>query len=105
MISLQQIKLPITHLEEELQEKIADILGLTFEQVKDFHITKRAIDSRKKRQMIYFVYSIELSIENELNVLKSKIAKKNTKFHRICMKKPNVYEIPEVNVTKQDKRP
>ena len=37
MISLQQIQLPITHSDKELQEKIAELLGLDFEEVKKHH--------------------------------------------------------------------
>jgi len=92
MLSLQQIQLPITHSDDELQEKIAEFLGLDFEEVKNFKITKRAIDSRKKRQMIYFVYSITIELENESKVLKSDTVKKNTKHHRIEIKEPYVYE-------------
>ena len=71
MISIQQIQLPITHSDDELQNKIAGLLGLGFDEVKNFKITKRAIDSRKKRQMIYFVYSVTVELDDEKKILKS----------------------------------
>ncbi|MFC2132416.1 NAD(P)/FAD-dependent oxidoreductase [Bacteroidota bacterium] len=55
--------------------------------------------------MIYFVYSIELSINKELNVLKNRIAKKNIKLHRIEIKKPYIYEIPKIDICRTDKKP
>ncbi len=102
MISIQQIQLPITHSDKELQKKIAGLLGLGFEEVKNFTITKRAIDSRKKRQMIYFVYSVTVEIEKEGEVLKSKAVKKNAKHHRIEMKEPYIYEIPKAGAKKSN---
>jgi len=107
MISLQQITLPITHSTDDLQQAIADILGLGFEDVKDYKITKRAIDSRKKRQMIYFVYSVTVKIKNkiETKVLKSKAVQKNIKHHRIEIKEPYTYELVKGAKLRTDKRP
>ncbi len=94
MISIQQITLPITHSEKDLQNKIAEILWL--KEVLEFVITKRAIDSRKKNQMIFYVYSVTIEIENEEEVLKNKSVKQHTKHHRIEIKEPYIYEIPKV---------
>ena len=105
MISLQQIILPITHTENELQKKIAEILGLTFSEVCNFTITRRAIDSRKKRQMIYFIYSVALTIDKEADILKNKIARKNAERHRIAIKEPYIYEIPKIDIRKIEKKP
>ena len=115
MISLQQIQLPITHSDEELQNKIAELLGLDFEEVKNFTITKRAIDSRKKRQMIYFVYSVTIELDDpssakatagkEKKIMKSSAAKKNIKHHRIEIKEPYVYEVPKAGAKKYKTRP
>ncbi|PIR94001.1 hypothetical protein COT97_03625 [Candidatus Falkowbacteria bacterium CG10_big_fil_rev_8_21_14_0_10_39_11] len=105
MISIQQISLPITHEEDELQKQIAEILGLGLDEVKNFTITKRAIDSRKKYQMIYFVYSVEVEVDDEIEVLNNIKVKKNTALHRIELKVPYVYEIPEVDERKLNKRP
>ena len=105
MISLQQIQLPITHSDSELQEKIAKLLGLDFEEVKNFTITKRAIDSRKKRQMIYFVYSVTIELDDEEKILKSSTVKGNIKHHRIEIKEPYIYELPKVSTKKFKARP
>ncbi|NQT50130.1 hypothetical protein HQ571_05535 [Candidatus Kuenenbacteria bacterium] len=105
MIAIQQITLPITHTDDELQEKIAVILDLKVNEIKDFTITKRAIDSRKKRQMIHFVYSVNVNVENEQKVLSSKTVQQNIPRYRIEMKEPYVYEIPKVDVKKTDQRP
>lgn len=93
MISLQQIQLPITHSDDELQNKIAELLGLGFEEVSNYTVTKRAIDSRKKRVMIYFVYSVTVEFENkiEIKIMKSQAVKKNKKHHRIESIEPYSY--------------
>lgn len=92
MISLQQIQLPITHSEDQLQENIAKLLGLSFEDVAKYTVTKRAIDSRKKRQMIYFVYSVTIELKNEAKIMKSQAVKRNTKHHRIEIVEPYTYK-------------
>jgi len=105
MISLQQISLPILHKDDELPKQIAKILGLSLEQVKNFKITKQAIDSRKKRQMVYFVYSIELSLENEKKILNTKIVQTNLERFRIEVKEPYIYEILPIKTSKTTLRP
>jgi len=108
MISIQQISLPITHSSDDLQSKIVEILGIKTSDIKDFKIAKRAIDSRKKREMIYFVYSINVEIDGgnnaEQKILKSGIVKKNTKHHRITIKEPYAYEIPQLNLNENRDR-
>jgi uncharacterized protein len=105
MLSIQQIKLPITHKEDELQSKIAEILELKIDEIKNFTITKRAIDSRKKREMIYFIYTVTVEVNDEESVLENKFVKKNTKHHRIELKEPYIYELPEIASSKTSKRP
>ena len=105
MISIQQVSLHIEHTKSELRDKVAEVLGLNFEEIINFNITKRAIDSRKKRQMIYFVYSVDVEVENEEEVLKNKTVKQNLEHHRIKIKEPYVYEIPSVDLSKIKSRP
>ncbi len=105
MISIQQITLPFTHGKDELQKEIALILGLDFNTVENFTVTKRAIDSRKKHKMIYFVYSVELSVNKEFDILKNKTVQKNIKRHRIEIKEPYLYAQKEIKIKKIKKRP
>jgi len=105
MISIQQIPLPITHVNDDLQGKIAKILGLRFTEINTFTVTKRAIDSRKKRQMIYFVYSVNVFVTDEKKVFNNKAVKQNMKHHRIEIKEPYKYEIPIIDTKKIKQRP
>jgi len=101
MISIQEIKLPFNHEEKELQTNIAEILNIDFEEAKEFTITKRAIDSRSKRRMIYFVYSVSVELKNKIKATPPNlplemggISNEMIKKHRIETKESYIYEIP-----------
>lgn len=68
MIRISQLKLPVTHTEEQLQKKIAKTLkcqGTPF----TYEIKKQSLDSRHKNDKI-FVYTVDVSIRNEQKFLK-----------------------------------
>lgn len=69
MIRVNQIKLPIEHKEEQLQQKILKTLKIKKEQLQYYKIVKKSIDARKKPELFY-VYSVDVSVENETAVLK-----------------------------------
>jgi uncharacterized protein len=104
MISIQQITLPITHQPDAIAEAISEILGITKEEANSYTITKRAIDSRKKRQMINFVYSVTISLDNEEAVLENEAVKNYTKHHRIEITEPYVYELPKPTKSTKEKK-
>lgn len=78
MIRITDIKLDIskakTHeLEKEsLLSYIQTNYRINSEDIKSFSIFKRAIDARKKDQL-YFVYSVDLDVNNEKNYLNKKL--------------------------------
>ena len=103
MISIQEIKLPFNHNPKDLQNKIAEILDLNFADVKNFTITKRAIDSRQKHKMIYFVYSVNVQIDADKSL--SPLKKGIKEQYRIAIKEPYIYEIPKIKKEKIKQRP
>jgi len=105
MIFIQNIRLPITHKENELQQSIAVLTGLPFEKAVDFTVVKRSVDSRKKRQMIYFVYSVLLSVENENEVIATKTIRKNSALYGIEIRAPYHYPLPRVSSDAAIRRP
>ncbi len=105
MISIQQITLPITHADSELPRKIAQILDLSLAEITRFTITKRAIDSRKKRLMIYFVYSVDVAVKDEQKTLNKKLVQQNITRHRIKIKEPYIYKIPPIDLAKTKSHP
>jgi uncharacterized FAD-dependent dehydrogenase len=56
-IKIEEIKLSLNENENLLSEKIVTVLGIKKEDLLDFKISKKAIDSRNKRNIL-FVYSV-----------------------------------------------
>jgi uncharacterized FAD-dependent dehydrogenase len=56
-IKIEEIKLSLREDEYLLSSKIIKILGIKNEDLLDFKILKKAIDSRNKRDIL-FVYSV-----------------------------------------------
>ena len=48
MITLQQVKLPISHTKEELEKKILKTLRIKKEELLRYEIRKQSLDARKK---------------------------------------------------------
>lgn len=69
MIRLNQLKLSITHTEEDLRQKAAKVLRIPPEQIRNLQIVKQSIDARKKPEL-YYVYTVDVSVADESHVLK-----------------------------------
>ncbi|MGN0398926.1 MAG: NAD(P)/FAD-dependent oxidoreductase [Blautia sp.] len=69
MITIQQLKLPVSHTPEELEQKILKTLKIKKESLLSFRIRKQSLDSRKKPDL-YFVYTIDAAVEKESAVFK-----------------------------------
>ena len=61
MIQISQLKLPCTHTQQELREKIERTLRIRPEELIEYSIEKQSIDARKKPQ-IFYVYTIHASV-------------------------------------------
>ncbi len=82
MIRISDIKLGLDDTESDLRKKVYKLLGTN--NIKHFEISKKSIDARKKPN-IYYVYSVDVEVTNEHQVLKKvknaqKIEKKNYTF-------------------------
>lgn len=88
MIRINQIKLPIHHTPEQLEQKIIRALKLPKGQKFSYEIAKRSIDARKKPDLSY-VYAVDVKTEQEARLLK-----KNTDKNVMLLNK-KVYHIPE----------
>ena len=69
MIRIQQLKLPITHTQRELERKVQRELGLRRDETISIKIRKRSIDARKKPEL-YFNYVIDCHVADEEKLLK-----------------------------------
>ncbi len=110
LIRVEQISLTIDESDNILKRKTAEIMGIKPEQIKSLFVVKRAIDSRKKRQMIFFIYSVNVEIENAAAYLAKleKLPKHQAKLivhHRVRQQETYLYEIIKADPTKITKRP
>ena len=69
MLRIGQLKLHPGHNEKDLLCKIAKTLRISEQQILSYEIKKQSIDARKKSD-IKFVYTIDVSVSNEQQVLK-----------------------------------
>ncbi|RBW64539.1 hypothetical protein DS893_12660 [Vibrionales bacterium C3R12] len=63
MIRLNQVKLPLDHSENALQDYVLKALSLTEQQLVDIHVFKRGYDARKKNQ-ITLIYTLDVTLQN-----------------------------------------
>lgn len=75
MIRINQIKLPIEHVAEQLEQKIRRSLKLADGQPIDYQIAKKSIDARKKPDLMY-VYAVDVQTDDEETIMK-KVNNKN----------------------------
>ncbi len=68
MLRLTEIRLPLDHSPEALREAIIKRLQIMPETLHDFSIARRGFDARKK-SAILFVYSLDVDVANEAQLL------------------------------------
>ncbi|KLO23012.1 MULTISPECIES: NAD(P)/FAD-dependent oxidoreductase [unclassified Marinitoga] len=71
MLRINNIRLPIDHTIEDIKIEIAKKIHISQKNIGKIRIAKKSIDARKKNKMIYFIYSIDFSVENEKKLLNS----------------------------------
>lgn len=69
MIRISQIKMPVSHREEELPEKAAELLHIGKTDILSWRIARKSVDARKKPD-IYFRYAIDVEAVGEERILR-----------------------------------
>ena len=69
MLTIQQLKLPVTHTESDLEKKILKTLKIKKEELLSWTIRKQSLDARKKPEL-FFVYTIDAEVKKENAVQK-----------------------------------
>ena len=69
MLRINNLKLNISHTEEELLEKIVRSLKISRKELKSYTIRKQSIDARKKEDIKY-IYCIDANVSSENKILK-----------------------------------
>ena len=68
MIRISQLKLPITHSNKMLEDKICQQLKIQTNELLSWKIIRRSIDARKKPDL-KFVYTIDAETAKEKKIL------------------------------------
>ncbi|MFI3172200.1 MAG: FAD-dependent oxidoreductase [Eubacteriales bacterium] len=95
MIKITQLKLKVTHTEQELTQLILNTLRIKKEELREWSIEKKSIDARKKPD-IYYVYSVYAEVENESKILKHF---SGSKHNNIMSTNCSKYEFPQTGTT------
>ena len=88
MIQITQLKLPVTHTEEQLENKIRKMLRLSEGQELTYRITRRSVDARE-RPDIRFVYTVVCDVPGEKKILF------RNRHNNIASVSETVYRAPE----------
>ena len=70
MLRLNQIKLPLNHSPQEIEEKVINFLGISPSDLISCTIFRRAHDARNKSS-ISLIYSLDVEVKNEAAILKN----------------------------------
>jgi len=68
MLRIQQLKLPVTHTEPELADRIQKMLRIRPEDLIRYEIIRRSLDARKEE--LRYVYTVDVEVKREQAVLK-----------------------------------
>lgn len=98
MLRIGQLKLEPNHSEQDLLQKIIKTLRISEKDVKQYQIKKKSIDARKKPHL-QFVYTIDVEVLNEAQVLKKQ------KGNQVTLAKDKVYEFPAQGTQCMKERP
>jgi len=88
-ILLKNIPLFLDEEESAIKEKIAQILGVSAEHIREIKVVRKSLDARRKNRL-HFVYSFEVSLppEEEEKVLQK--TNQNVRAQKVLVKPPQV---------------
>ena len=72
MLRLSDIRLHIDHSEDDLKTAIVEALGIGMEDLLDHRICRKSVDARK-RNAIFFNYSVIVALADEESILKKSV--------------------------------
>ena len=68
MLRITELRLPLEHPEQALEQAILKVLDIPKSALVDFSVFKRSYDARKKNAML-FVYSVDVTVRDEASLL------------------------------------
>lgn len=79
MIRIDNLKLEITHTEQQLRKKILKKLNIREKELLSYQIIKKSIDARDKKQIL-FVYQIDVAVKKNFPEVLQKTSKQTFSF-------------------------
>lgn len=97
MIRIQQLKLPITHTEQQLLQKAAKILRIKSDNILEYKIRRQSVDARRKSE-VSFVYTIDVKVKDQAGVLRRSKSGQISQAQEILYQFPTTSEEQKLNV-------
>ena len=63
MLRLNELKLPLDHTDQDLNDAILARLGVPAARLRGFSVFKRSYDARRKSAIV-FIYSLDVEVDN-----------------------------------------
>jgi hypothetical protein len=101
MLRLTEIKLPLTHSEDDLKAAILKRLGIVADELIGYTLFRRGFDARKP-SAILFIYTLDVEVRNETTLLKRLQGTPHispapdTRYHAVAQAPANLIERPIV---------
>lgn len=80
MLRVNQVKVPVSHTEEQLKKKTAEMLRVIPADIRELKIIRQSIDARRKPD-IFYSYSVDVSVRGEEKILR-RFANKSSQVSR-----------------------
>lgn len=98
MIRITQVKMPITHTEEDLRIRAAKLLRISDDKIKKLHIVRQSVDARK-REEVSFSYVLDVETDQEEKVIR------RCKNDKVSLSREKLYHFPEGGKERLNHRP
>lgn len=101
MLRLTEIKLPLTHSDEDLEAAILKRLGIAAPEMLGYTIIRRGYDARKPAAIV-FIFTLDVEVKNQTALLKRLHGDKrisvspDMSYHFVAQAPPNLGERPVV---------
>ena len=95
MILINQLKLPVEHSKQQLENRIEELLHIGKGSSYSYNILRRSIDARKKPQL-FFIYSVSVSVAGEDKLVKRAVNQIKGR-EQITLFQPVNYQFPKRN--------
>jgi len=102
MIRVNQLKTGIEESQKQLMKRLKELFGCKEKDFTKVEIIRRSIDARKKPE-IYYIYTVDVYIEQEEKFLR-KLKKHKGMKEQITQIKPQEYHFPPLGETPQTHR-